>query len=33
VADFLEHNGRLSTTPDRVVVTRGAKPIMFFTRS
>ena len=33
VADFLERTGRLSTTPDRVVVTRGAKPIMFFTHS
>jgi aspartate/methionine/tyrosine aminotransferase len=33
VADFLERNDRMSTTPDRVVVTRGAKPIMFFTRS
>jgi aspartate aminotransferase len=31
VADFLERTGRLSTTPDRVVVTPGAKPIMFFT--
>jgi aspartate/methionine/tyrosine aminotransferase len=31
VADFLERNGRMSTTPDRVVVTPGAKPIMFFT--
>jgi aspartate/methionine/tyrosine aminotransferase len=31
VADFLERTGRLHTTPDRVVVTPGAKPIMFFT--
>jgi aspartate/methionine/tyrosine aminotransferase len=31
VADFLERSGRMSTTPDRVVVTPGAKPIMFFT--
>jgi aspartate aminotransferase len=31
VAEFLERNGRMSTTPDRVVVTPGAKPIMFFT--
>jgi aspartate aminotransferase len=31
VAAFLEQTGRLRTTPDRVVVTPGAKPIMFFT--
>ncbi|HZD78466.1 MAG TPA: pyridoxal phosphate-dependent aminotransferase [Actinomycetota bacterium] len=31
VAAFLERHGRLSPSPDRVVVTPGAKPIMFFT--
>jgi aspartate aminotransferase len=31
VAAFLERWGRLYTSPDRVVVTPGAKPIMFFT--
>lgn len=31
VAEFLERTGRLRTTPERVVVTPGAKPIMFFT--
>jgi aspartate aminotransferase len=31
VAAFLERTARLRTTPDRVVVTPGAKPIMFFT--
>ncbi len=31
VVDFLERFGRMRTTPDRVVVTPGAKPIMFFT--
>ncbi|MEV0801038.1 pyridoxal phosphate-dependent aminotransferase [Kribbella sp. NPDC050281] len=31
VADFLERTGRLTTTPDKVLVTPGAKPIMFFT--
>jgi aspartate aminotransferase len=31
VADFLQRTGRMSTTPDRVVITPGAKPIMFFT--
>jgi aspartate aminotransferase len=31
VAAFLERTGRLRTTPDRVVITPGAKPIMFFT--
>jgi aspartate/methionine/tyrosine aminotransferase len=31
VASFLERTGRLRTSPDRVIVTPGAKPIMFFT--
>ncbi|TDD26922.1 pyridoxal phosphate-dependent aminotransferase [Kribbella turkmenica] len=31
VTDFLERTGRLSASPDRVLVTPGAKPIMFFT--
>jgi aspartate/methionine/tyrosine aminotransferase len=31
VAAFLGRTGRMRTTPDRVVVTPGAKPIMFFT--
>jgi aspartate/methionine/tyrosine aminotransferase len=31
VTSFLERSGRLRTSPDRVVVTPGAKPIMFFT--
>ena len=31
VAAFLERTGRLRTSPDRVIVTPGAKPIMFFT--
>jgi aspartate aminotransferase len=31
VAAFLSRTNRLATTPDRVVVTPGAKPIMFFT--
>ncbi len=31
VASFLERTGRLRTAPDRVIVTPGAKPIMFFT--
>jgi aspartate aminotransferase len=31
VSTFLEKNGRLSASPDRVVITPGAKPIMFFT--
>jgi aspartate aminotransferase len=31
VANFLGRTGRVITTPDRVVVTPGAKPIMFFT--
>ena len=28
VAEFLERTGRLSTSPDRVVVTPGAKPVL-----
>ena len=31
VADFLERTGRMRVAPDRVVVTPGAKPIMFYT--
>jgi aspartate aminotransferase len=31
VAAFLERTGRLAAPPDRVVITPGAKPIMFFT--
>jgi aspartate aminotransferase len=31
VASFLERTGRLRTSPDHVIVTPGAKPIMFFT--
>jgi aspartate aminotransferase len=31
VAQFLERNGRMRVSPDRVIVTPGAKPIMFFT--
>jgi aspartate aminotransferase len=31
VADFLERTGRMTVSPDRVIVTPGAKPIMFFT--
>jgi aspartate aminotransferase len=31
VAAFLQSNGRMEATPDRVIVTPGAKPIMFFT--
>ena len=31
VAAFLERTGRMKVTPDRVIVTPGAKPIMFFT--
>ncbi|MFG1817551.1 pyridoxal phosphate-dependent aminotransferase [Kribbella sp. NPDC049174] len=31
VTDFLERTGRLHTSPDRVLITPGAKPIMFFT--
>ncbi|NUR95198.1 MAG: aminotransferase class I/II-fold pyridoxal phosphate-dependent enzyme, partial [Kribbellaceae bacterium] len=31
VADFLGRTNRLHTTPDRVLITPGAKPIMFFT--
>ena len=31
VADFLERSGRMRARPDQVIVTPGAKPIMFFT--
>jgi aspartate aminotransferase len=31
VAEFLERTGRMHASPDHVVVTPGAKPIMFFT--
>jgi aspartate aminotransferase len=31
VSAFLEKTGRLSAPPDRVVVTPGAKPVMFYT--
>ena len=31
VAAFLERTGRMRVAPDRVVVTPGAKPILFFT--
>jgi aspartate aminotransferase len=31
VVDFLERGGRLRAAPDQVIVTPGAKPIMFFT--
>jgi aspartate/methionine/tyrosine aminotransferase len=31
VAAFLDRTGRMKTSPDRVIVTPGAKPIMFFT--
>ncbi len=31
VTSFLERTGRMRTSPDRVIVTPGAKPIMFFT--
>jgi aspartate aminotransferase len=31
VSAYLERNGRLRASPDRVVITPGAKPIMFFT--
>jgi aspartate aminotransferase len=31
VAAFLERTGRMRVSPDRVLVTPGAKPIMFFT--
>jgi aspartate aminotransferase len=31
VAAFLERTGRMRIAPDRVVVTPGAKPVMFFT--
>ncbi|HEY7323996.1 MAG TPA: pyridoxal phosphate-dependent aminotransferase [Streptosporangiaceae bacterium] len=30
VVAFLERTGRLRTTPDRVVITPGAKPVMFY---
>jgi aspartate aminotransferase len=30
VASWLSHTGRLETTPDRVIVTPGAKPIMWY---
>jgi aspartate/methionine/tyrosine aminotransferase len=30
VAAFLDRTGRLRTTPDRVVITPGAKPVMFY---
>ena len=30
VVDFLSRTGRMEATPDRVIVTPGAKPIMFF---
>jgi aspartate/methionine/tyrosine aminotransferase len=30
VAAFLERTGRMRVTPDRVIITPGAKPIMFF---
>lgn len=30
VVDFLSRTGRMQATPDRVIVTPGAKPIMFF---
>jgi aspartate aminotransferase len=31
IAAFLERTGRMRVTPDRVIVTPGAKPIMFLT--
>jgi aspartate aminotransferase len=31
VTEFLERTGRMRTSPDRVLVTPGAKPVMFFT--
>jgi aspartate aminotransferase len=31
VAAFLERTGRMTASPDRVIVTPGAKPVMFFT--
>ena len=31
VSEFLERTGRLTASPDRVVITPGAKPIMFYT--
>src|SRR5262249_54007150 len=30
-AGFLERTGRMRVPPDRVIVTPGAKPVMFFT--
>jgi aspartate/methionine/tyrosine aminotransferase len=30
VAEFLEHTGRLATSPDRVIVTPGAKPVLWY---
>jgi aspartate aminotransferase len=30
VVAFLERTGRLRTTPDRIVITPGAKPVMFY---
>src|SRR5207237_7874949 len=30
VTDFLGRTGRLDTTPDRVIITPGAKPVMFY---
>jgi aspartate aminotransferase len=30
VAGFLERTGRLHTSPDRVIITPGAKPVMFY---
>jgi aspartate/methionine/tyrosine aminotransferase len=30
VAEFLERTGRMTTSPDRVVVTPGAKPILWY---
>jgi len=31
ISAFLERTGRLRTSPDRVIVTPGAKPVMFYT--
>ncbi|MGH3166571.1 MAG: pyridoxal phosphate-dependent aminotransferase, partial [Trebonia sp.] len=31
VASFLERTGRMRVSPDRVIITPGAKPVMFFT--
>ena len=30
VAEFLERTGRISTSPDRVIVTPGAKPVIWY---